>query len=776
MTFSSPALQWSILDSTKYRTVDLSLEMAIQWGSSGAITSRFMELIAWKTSHSLFSISTTAGTPLWDIPSSGVLALGFTPLNQVITVLDSAKWNVYSDYNGRFKQFRLPTALEIQLKQVKFSSNGNFMALTSNNDFIHIKSDTDYQILSNSELVNNWWFNEDSSFNHLTLIQTENELCILDTDLQLKLSSDVLFLDISPNLKLIAVVTIDNKLTILDSQLKQIVSHDVQIQNLTALKWCGSDSITLAFNDHLEIYGPSQNKYLTIYPPNMNPIISTSINGVFVLTSTSLQYISKVPEPIENVFNLGSTHPAAILLDTFDLFERKDPNLNKNLKLINDSMTLAVDTCIRAAAQEFNPFWQRKLLRAASFGKSFLEFYNPLEFTETCSIIQVLNNLRSPEVGIFLNFDEFQSLGVDHLIDILLLRNLHSLAIEISHKLNSPNFKILTHWAQATIQNHQDSTDDVLLDLITGKIMDKSVSWIDIAKFAHIEGRNYLAKKLVLKENDIKSKCELLINMNEPLLALANSCEMFNIDPIIFILLNIKQEMSLIEFYKVLNQSKLSQEVWKVYLSGYFSAKELNDFYYQNEDYINLILDGVEDFEKLNYQKLISYAKSSTDDKMKPILHSLELKLQCTEIQTQLLEKYPSISIGEPIIVTIQKLQKIDFQLSLAIAKKCKVPNGEFTQAYLDTISNSTSDEELSNLLEFSNTNIGKSIKPEEYYSKLIQFGFKRHASMYILQFKSDQRFQLKAMIICGLHQEALTLANALNEDEIAHAVKQLIL
>lgn len=782
MTFSTPALQWSILDSTKYRTVDLALDLKLPHSLNQHCISNFNELIAFKSSNLSYSIKTITNVPLWDISSAGVLALGFNPHNQLIVTLQDGKWNVYSDYNGRFKQFKLP--IDCQFKNVKFSANGSFMATTQDNEFIHVQSDTKFKIFNQfqGKSIINWWFNEDSSAsgNQLTIVQTSEGIHVLDTEEILKFDKeDIMFLDITPNLKFIAIVTNGNKLSILDRQLSSLVTHDIlNLQNLNDMKWCGNDALTLAFNDHLEIYGPTPNKFLTIYPPNLNPLISNTNNGIYVLTSSSLQYISKVPESIENVFKLGSTHPSSILLDTLELFERKDPNLNKNLKLINDSMTLAVDTCIRAAAEEFNPFWQRKLLRAASFGKSFLEFYNSNEFVETCSIIQVLNNLRSPEISIFLTFEEFQSLGVDQLINILLLRNFHSLSIEICKKLIHPNFKILTHWAQSKIQMNDDLTDDELLEIITGKLQGKSVSWIEIARFAHVEGRNYLAKKLILNEGDIWSKTKLLIDMNEPQLALAKSCEFFNIDPIIFILLNIKQDLSLIEFYKVLNQSMLSQEVWKVYLSVFFNPKELTDFYYQNEDYTSLILNGVEVPNKLNFQKLISFAKSSTDDdiKMKPILHALEAKLVSIECQSQLLEKYPSIEIGEPIITTIQKLQTLDFSMAISTAKKCKVPNIEFCQIYLDTISINSNDEALVNLLEFStSTNIGKSLSAEEYYSQLVNLGFKRHASMYIPYFKSDPRFKLKAFIACGLYQEGINLAKDLNDDEVVLALTQLL-
>lgn len=69
-------------------------------------------------------------------------------------------------------------------------------------------------------------------------------------------------------------------------------------------------------------------------------------------------------------------------------------------------MVEAVDTCIDAASKEFDINWQKLLLKTASFGKTFLDLYNPAEFVNVSSILRVLNAVRYYEVGIPISYEQ----------------------------------------------------------------------------------------------------------------------------------------------------------------------------------------------------------------------------------------------------------------------------------------------------------------------------------------------------------------------------------
>jgi hypothetical protein len=65
-----------------------------------------------------------------------------------------------------------------------------------------------------------------------------------------------------------------------------------------------------------------------------------------------------------------------------------------------------VDICIEAAGNEFNPEVQKQLLRAASFGKCFLESYNTEHFVNMCRVLRVLNAVRHHDIGIWLTYEQ----------------------------------------------------------------------------------------------------------------------------------------------------------------------------------------------------------------------------------------------------------------------------------------------------------------------------------------------------------------------------------
>lgn len=62
------------------------------------------------------------------------------------------------------------------------------------------------------------------------------------------------------------------------------------------------------------------------------------------------------------VFKPGSVSPAAILLDAFDLYEKKSPRADEIIRHIRPELARAVDLVVEAAGQEFEPYWQKRLL------------------------------------------------------------------------------------------------------------------------------------------------------------------------------------------------------------------------------------------------------------------------------------------------------------------------------------------------------------------------------------------------------------------------------
>jgi vacuolar protein sorting-associated protein 16 len=63
-----------------------------------------------------------------------------------------------------------------------------------------------------------------------------------------------------------------------------------------------------------------------------------------------------------SVFRPGSTSPSAILFDAWENFHKRSPKADENIRSIKPDLAAAVDEVIDAAAQEWEPAWQRRLL------------------------------------------------------------------------------------------------------------------------------------------------------------------------------------------------------------------------------------------------------------------------------------------------------------------------------------------------------------------------------------------------------------------------------
>lgn len=66
-----------------------------------------------------------------------------------------------------------------------------------------------------------------------------------------------------------------------------------------------------------------------------------------------------------SVFRPGSTSPAAILYDAWELFTRRSPKADELIRNIRPELASAVDDCIDAAGREWEPYWQRRLLNVS---------------------------------------------------------------------------------------------------------------------------------------------------------------------------------------------------------------------------------------------------------------------------------------------------------------------------------------------------------------------------------------------------------------------------
>lgn len=71
----------------------------------------------------------------------------------------------------------------------------------------------------------------------------------------------------------------------------------------------------------------------------------------------------------EDIFRVGSSSPSAILLDAVDHLERNSAKADEGIRIIQPQLADAIDGCIEAAGYEWDPYWQKRLLKVS---QSFL--------------------------------------------------------------------------------------------------------------------------------------------------------------------------------------------------------------------------------------------------------------------------------------------------------------------------------------------------------------------------------------------------------------------
>lgn len=244
------------------------------------------------------------------------------------------------------------------------------------------------------------------------LLSTGSTIIVLDpTDAQDQDLQNGPFtnISVSPNGKYVALYTTQGKLWVIKADFQDKLSeYDSGMGSVIlprTVEWCGNDSVVIAWDDEVHMVGPQGHSLKHYYESRVHLI--PDIDGVRLITSDKCELFQKVPDVTEDIFKIGATSPASILLDAVDQLEKKSPKADDNIQLIRSHLTEAVDTCIKAAGHEFSVYWQKQLLKAASFGKSVPALYSSDDFVDMCETLRVLNAVRYFEVGLPITYEQY---------------------------------------------------------------------------------------------------------------------------------------------------------------------------------------------------------------------------------------------------------------------------------------------------------------------------------------------------------------------------------
>lgn len=602
--------------------------------------------------------------------------------------LNEQNGKVNSDNGGDFApQLQFIIDLENNQKEEVFQIDevkiwGNFLVLKLTNRFIITNLDTftNYQIpfasslFSKMHCINPLNFNDDFLS---ILVSFDKTIILINIDFSMSnyeiidhglTEGPFAQLTASPNGQLIALFNSQvERIFVISNKFDQVLlEYDTSNDSSSPyqVEWCGNDAIVLSLKDELKLIGPGQNSIsffydiideeefdLDSFSKNNDqdefsftiPVFKTEPDGLKIITKKKVEFLSRVPEVSINLHQIGSSHPSSLLLDCIDKLSQHSSKSDTNISLLksDDSLLLAINDCLKASLNEFNQSWQKKLLKAVSFGKTYYDdFYNADEYLKTLNYLKVLNQLASPEFGIFLTYNQLINIGWKELIQMLLRRDLHLLALKMIDLLELQNLKELVyiHWCCYKIRKELNMSDTELFEIISKKLTSaigpskNSRNYVTVDKISDVayeEGRINLCKLLINFSPSVVKKINQFLKFGEFELALIKSFQSGDYDLCRLLLLHLHDVLSVSQFFKILNQNEQKGLITDTSVKESKNETPSNECLFISGDLIgNFWVESIGKFDKSSLKRFYKQEDKISD------LRLIELKSFITKSST----------------------------------------------------------------------------------------------------------------------------------------------
>ncbi|KAK1237919.1 hypothetical protein MKX08_002498 [Trichoderma sp. CBMAI-0020] len=527
----------------------------------------------------------------WD--SGAIKGLGWSEEEALLVVAADGNVRCY-DMQGDFSHFSLGNGADnYGVESCRFYDNG-LVALLGNNTLVTVSSYTEPRpkLLASVPAgeIHSWGIiapNHTLSRSVEVLLSIGSTVYVVDaTDCEDRFLDVGPFshISVSPNGGFVNLYGKNGKAHVISSDFQERLFEHNSHSNTPPkyVEWCGSDAI-IAWEDEVHVIGPGDESSSYIYDSTRVHVVSEH-DGARLITNDFCEFLERVPDDTLQAFGAASeSSPASILLDAVKQLELHSPKADDYIQLIRPNLTEAVDTCVNAAGREFDPQWQKRLLKAASFGKSVLDIYNSDEFVDMCETLRVLNAVRGFEIGMPLSFQQYHRLTPERLIQRLIQRHEYLLALKIAGYLKLPTDRIYVSWASTKVRiGAQD--DDTICRLVVERLSGKpGISFEEIARAAHHEGRTRLATELLNHEPRGGRQVPLLLDMEEDDLALDKAIESGDTDLILFVLSKLKKKLPLASFFRVINVRPTATALVESAAQLEGDNTLLKDMYYQDD-------------------------------------------------------------------------------------------------------------------------------------------------------------------------------------------------
>ncbi|KAJ4459633.1 putative vacuolar protein sorting-associated protein 16 [Paratrimastix pyriformis] len=331
-------------------------------------------------------------------------------------------------------------------------------------------------------------------------------------------------MSVSPDGQMLAVYFETGVLRIIDidnmgGPTRALDTHDKRLPK--QLAWCGNVAVVVCFimdsRDGSDEYEKDMLLTITLdsdfdeYRFNCPIQLLPEVDGVRIVTPEECFFLAPC---IEEIFGLGSLAPGSVLREAFLKFTNHRPDTEDYIRSIQRQGLLgpAVDTCVRAAGQLFEPDGQLLMLRGGSY-------YDAAQFVQMCRTLRVLNAVRDPAIGMPITYPQYKQLTPPVLLDRLMHRHRHLLAVRICELLGLPTERILIHWACQKVSQTiaaGDSEREALCAQIYRRFSPcPGISFAEVAKSAYTAGNTPLAIMLLEYELSSSAQVELLLQMEE---------------------------------------------------------------------------------------------------------------------------------------------------------------------------------------------------------------------------------------------------------------------
>ena len=415
----------------------------------------------------------------------------------------------------------------------------------------------------------------------------------------------------------------------------------------------------------------------------------TDIDGIRCLTNKSMFFITPLSDVSKELFQIcypfSQSDTKKLIKEYFNSFSDKY-NTN-NINDLKPKLNKLIFEILKASA---DIFWfrddddtqekdmQALLLKVAQFGKNFMdkESFNFLNYVEICKKIRVLNQIRNDKkTPFFITYNEFDGLGVQKLIEILIKYKNFKSADEInkfldyrmaiiSYKYMIEKLKIIIKKADKYIyipdksKEKESEEERIYREFIEEVESLQDISYVKLSKKAHKLGNEKLAMKLLDQEKSVLTKIPQLIELNKINLSLNICFETYDINILSIVLNKISKNDDDI-LLKILCNPELKDNFTKIiFFLRKYKTKLAEKYLEITKNYNELFYFRLEKLfkaksykEKKNILDDIKKGSKDCDSKLKKYLENIdiswEFKNDCLE------EKIIHISDNDPFSNTI---------------------------------------------------------------------------------------------------------------------------